>query len=381
MIDGPNPPHDPRQGWTPATGPDADREVLEGRVIPSRRAPYQAQPPVTGPAQQPDAAVQAQPQGPGGPPQGGPQPPPPQTAPPAVPGPAGPQTPAWQPPAARLGSSEYQPRVPAPGPLFPQTGRPAEPDWGALAEEREAKARRRRLLVVGGGVLAAAAIAGIVATAVVTTNGKGGDTPAAGPTASQQPLPPEPSFSDVTPPPPANPLDYISTAAKDTAPLTADTLFPGRTLTISGRSYTKTQAVVTDSCAAAATRQLAGALAANRCRRMVRATYVQGGVAVTVGVAVFDATAPAAKLRHTSTFLMPLNGGGVKDFCHAVSCWTTSNVVGRYAYFTIAGRKDGGTVTSNETAARQAGTDVSNVAFQRIVQRGSDAAAADRNGG
>lgn len=379
MSDGPNPPHDPGQGWTPATGPDADREVLEGRVIPSRRPPYQAQPPVTGPPP-PGAAVQAQPRGPGGPPRGGPPPPPPQTAPPAVPGPQGPQTPAWQPPADRLGSSEYRPHAPAPGPLFPQTGRPAEPDWGALAEEREAKDRRRRLLVIGGGVLAAAAIAGIVATAVVTTN-KGGDTPADGPTASQQPLPPEPSFSDVTPPPPANPLDYISTAAKDTAPLTADTLFPGTTLTIGGRTYTKTRAVVTDSCAAAATARLAGALAAHGCRRMLRATYVRGGVAVTVGVAVFDATAPAAKLQHTSTFLKPLNGGGVKDFCHAVSCWTTSNVVGRYAYFTIAGRKDGGTVAQNETAARQAGTDASNVAFQRIVQRGKDAAAADRSGG
>jgi hypothetical protein len=238
-------------------------------------------------------------------------------------------------------------------------------------------------MMLTGGIVAAAVIAGGVATAVVMS-GKSANDPVAGPSApggtgaaSTQPLPPQPSFSSVAPPPPPNPLDYLATAAKDTAPLTPATLFPAQQFLMGGRVYVKAGTAVTTKCATGARDALARELTANDCRTLVRATYANGGVAVTVGVAVFDDPAHAAKLRQVAQYVAPLGGSGVPDFCHAVACRMTSNAVGRYAYFAIAGLKNGKTITAKDTAALQCANDASNFAFQRIIQRGRDAAAAD----
>jgi hypothetical protein len=267
----------------------------------------------------------------------------------------------------------------------PQAAGPsaATPDWNALAAEQEASGRRRRkVTMLTGGIVAVAVIAGGVATAVVMS-GKSSDSaidkPSAssGTSASQASLPPSPSFSSVAPPPPANPLDYLSSAAKDKAPLTPGSLFPGKQFLMGGKAYVKTAATSTTSCATGARAAVAQALTANGCRKLIRATYTNGGVAVTVGVAVFDDTAHADKLKRVAEYLMPLNGGGVHDFCHAVACRMTSNSVGRYAYFAIAGLKDGKTITTTDKVALTGANDASNFAFQRIIQRGRDAAAAD----
>ncbi|MFG1808820.1 hypothetical protein [Streptomyces sp. NPDC049040] len=260
---------------------------------------------------------------------------------------------------------------------------PATPDWGALAEQQEATgARKRRVLMLVGGIVAVAVIAGGVATAVVMS-GKSDDKAVAGPsssataTASQQSLPPLPSFSSVAPPPPANPLDYLNTAAKDKAPLTPDSLFPGKQFVWQGRTYAKTRSDVTTSCAKNARKAVATALTANGCQKLIRATYTQGALAVTVGVAVFPDNAHAKKVGGVSQYLAPLNGAGVADFCHAVRCQMTANSVGRYAYFAISGFKNGTTLAANDTLGKQAANDASDFAFSRIVQRGKDAAAAD----
>jgi hypothetical protein len=228
--------------------------------------------------------------------------------------------------------------------------------------------------MIGGGVLAVGAIGAVVATAVVSSGRHPAPAPSDTAAVSTQPLPPEPSFSDVSPPPPANPLDFLSSAGKDTAPLTAETLFPGRKLLRQGRTYTETATARTGSCSAASAGALAPALAEHGCRQVFRATYVRDGVAVTVGVAVFDTRAQADKVKATAQYIRPLNGGGVTGFCHAVACRMTANSVGRYAYFTISGMKNNRSVTAADTAAKQAATDVANVTFQLIVQRGRDEA-------
>jgi hypothetical protein len=274
---------------------------------------------------------------------------------------------------------------PAPRERTPRAAEPSTPDWDALAEQQEVTgARRRRVLMLTGGIVAIAVIAGGVATAVVMS-GKSDDKTSAGPsaststTASQQPLPPVPSFSSVAPPPPANPLDYLSTAAKDKAPLTPDSLFPGKQFVSrsGGRTYTKSGADVTTSCAKNARKEVAAALTANGCQKLIRATYTQGGLAVTVGVAVFPDDAHAKKMAHINQYLAPLSGGGVAEFCRAVRCQMTENAVGRYAYFAIAGFKNGKTLSATDTVGKQAANDASDFAFTRIVQRGKDAAAAD----
>ncbi|MEU6340587.1 hypothetical protein ABZ883_06485 [Streptomyces sp. NPDC046977] len=262
------------------------------------------------------------------------------------------RTPAGERPALR-GDLAGGPGLPAP-----------RPDWAALAERAEYRARRRRLALTGGGVLAVAAVTGIVATAVA-----GSSAP------SRVALPPRPSSSGVSAPP-LDPLAYISDRGKDTAPLTVAGLFPGRHLVRDGRTYTRAGAQEGD-CSSAASAELAAVLRRNGCGKLLRVTYADGRAAVTVGVAVFgDPSAAGRTKSQAKGYVKPLAGGGAGTFCRATSCRTTTNATGRYAYFTIAGLKNNARVTASDTVARQAGTDGSDHAFHRIVQRGRSQAAA-----
>ncbi|MFE1172010.1 hypothetical protein [Streptomyces sp. NPDC058773] len=252
------------------------------------------------------------------------------------------------------------------------------PDWGALAEETEAETRRKRWFWIGGGVLAALAVAGIVTAAVMNSGGSRGGKPTAAPTASEEAVPDDkPSFPDVSVPPPPNPRDYISDPKKDKAPLTPATLFPQKSMVVGGHSYPRAKTATTKDCTAAAQGALVSSLSHNGCRQLLRATYAKGGVAVTVGIAVFDSPAKAAKvMNENKANLMPLPGGGVPaDFCQGTKCRMATNATGRYAYFTIAGYLNGKDVTDAETKAQQIARDGGAYAFSRITQRGRDQAA------
>ncbi|QKW51816.1 hypothetical protein [Streptomyces buecherae] len=268
------------------------------------------------------------------------------------------------------------------GPYGPGGSQPPTPDWSALADTA-ARDRRRRWLLFGGGALAAAAIAAIVATAVIVGDDDGGKgdrsasqlpTPAELPSESAQS---EPTFSDVDPPAPISPLEVISDRSKDTAPITAAGLFPGDRATVAGRDYTKGATASTKDCGSVAQKKLYPALTGNGCRQVVRATYTNGDVAVTVGIAVFDTKAAAEKAKAAAgPFLVSLPGDGVERFCRNTACRSTSNAIGRYGYFTIAGNTDGSPVRTDETKARQAGLDVAEHAFSRIMQRANAQASA-----
>lgn len=252
------------------------------------------------------------------------------------------------------------------------------PDWGALAEESEAQSRRKRLLWIGGGVLAALAVAGIVTAAVMTGGAKGG-SPTASPSASDEAAAPDdkPSFPDVSVPPPPNPRDYISDPKKDRAPLTPATLFPQKSMVVGEHTYPRTKTAGTKDCTAGAQGPLVSSLTHNGCRQLLRATYAKGGVAVTIGIAVFDSPAQATKvMNENKANLMPLPGGGVPgNFCQGTKCRMATNATGRYAYFTIAGYLNGKDVTGAETKARQIARDGGAYAFSQITQRGKDQAA------
>lgn len=253
------------------------------------------------------------------------------------------------------------------------------PDWDALAEESEARSRRKRWMWIGGGALATVAVAGIVAAAVMAGGDSPGGNPTAAPTASGQATAPDdkPSFPDVSVPPPPNPQDYISDPKKDTAPLTPATLFPQKTMVIGEHSYPRTSTASTKDCTAAAQGALVSSLSHNGCKQLLRATYAKGGVAVTIGIAVFDSPAKATKVMNENrTNLMPLPGGGVpSDFCQGHKCRMATNATGRYAYFTIAGYLNGKDVVTSETKARQIARDGGSYAFAQITQRGKDQAA------
>ncbi|PCG86923.1 hypothetical protein CIB93_06880 [Streptomyces sp. WZ.A104] len=266
------------------------------------------------------------------------------------------------------------------------------PDWAALAEESAARSRRRKLMMIGGGVVATVAIGAIVTTAVVTTNGGGkGDSDKS---ASRLPAPadlpedtsaPAPSFSSVAPPPPPDPKDYISSAAKDKAPITVEGFFPGKKLTMGDRVHLKGATNRTTNCASGTQGALGSILANNGCRQLIRATYRKDGVAVTVGIAVFDTESRAKKtVDQAEGGLASLSGGGVDTFCRGGTvCRRTTNSYGRYAYFTVGGFLDGKRVTTADKNVFAVGDDLTDFTFRQIHRRGqlqASQAAADPNG-
>ncbi|MFF0472244.1 hypothetical protein [Streptomyces sp. NPDC004284] len=275
-----------------------------------------------------------------------------------------------------------QPQQPAqPNPFPGAQGSGDTPDWGAMADASASRGRRKRLLLIAGGVLATAAVGAIVATAVVSTNKKNDD-------AKNHPVPtgtvaptgeptPDPTFSSVAPPPPPNPKDYISDPKKDKAPLTAEGLFPGKKLSMNDRPYKKGATSSTTNCAAVTQGGLGTVLKRNGCQRVLRATYVKDGVAITVGVAVFPSEASAQKAKEQATGgIAPLTGAGVGDFCHATVCLRRSNAIGRYAYFTQAGFANGKKVSLADKPVFQASDDLGTFAFNQIYARGRAQASA-----
>jgi hypothetical protein len=251
------------------------------------------------------------------------------------------------------------------------------PDWDALADESAARTRRRRIVAAA---VAAVVVAGGAVTAVLLT--RGGDSPAStgGSTASASSG--APSFAPTSAPPPLDPEEILADSRKDTAPLTADGLFPGKAgqeLPLGKAVYVKGPAAETTDCASAAQHTLPKVLTDNGCTKLLRATYTRDGVAVTVGVAAFDTAEDATAARgqaDRSAIIEPLAGKGVKPFCDGAVCRTTINSYGRYAYFTITGFTDGKNVTPEARKAFDAGDHLAHYAFQQIHRRGEAQATA-----
>ncbi|EMF29978.1 hypothetical protein ACPCIX_11270 [Streptomyces pseudogriseolus] len=258
------------------------------------------------------------------------------------------------------------------------------PDWAALADASEARAKRRRLLFIGGGALAAVAIGTAVAVAVVSAGGSNQASPGA---ESQLPgvsdLPSQtgtvPSFEPTSAPPPLDPKDFVASAQKDKAPLSPDILFPGTQLTMGDTVYKKGPTADTKNCASAAKATLPKVLTTNDCTRLIRVTYSRDGVAVTVGVAVFATEAQATKAKQQAdekSIVKSLSGGGVKDFCVGAVCRSTTNAYGRYAYFTLSGFTSGKDVTEKDKAVFKTGDDLQEFTYRQIRRRGEAQASA-----
>ncbi|WP_020118547.1 hypothetical protein [Streptomyces canus] len=276
--------------------------------------------------------------------------------------------------------SQWDPWKPQSQQPWSSGGGEQTPDWAALAEASEIRNRRRRLFFIVGGALATVAIGTAVAMAVVSASG--GDDQADKPPSS---LPAAaipsatgtaPSFAPTSAPPPLDPKDFIASKAKDTAPLSAKILFPGTQLTMGSTVYKKGTTSDTKNCAAADTVQasLGKILKANGCTQFMRVSYTKDGVSVTVGVAVFDTEALAAKAKGQvntkKDIVKSLSGGAVKPFCNSAICRTTSNSYGRYAYFTIAGFAGGKNVTEKDTAVFSIGNNLAEFTFRQIHRRG-----------
>ncbi|MEV6106257.1 hypothetical protein AB0M28_16275 [Streptomyces sp. NPDC051940] len=238
---------------------------------------------------------------------------------------------------------------------------PPTPDWAALAESAERQRVRRRRLAYGvGGLLAAGLAAGVAATALggAPEAGDGGRAPVTRAHAVETAGPGRGPAGT------ADPVAALSTAALDTAPTTVGTFFSGPDLTVAGRTYTREAVSATRDCAAAHT---AGPeLVRAGCEALYRATYRRGGIAVTVGVAVFgDADGALRAKDRVPGHLRPLGG-----FCAGVRCRLTATAFGRYTYVTVTGRADGRPVAAADQAALTADRDVRRHVFGRLVDRG-----------
>ncbi|MGW3847723.1 hypothetical protein [Streptomyces fagopyri] len=264
------------------------------------------------------------------------------------------------------------------------------PDWAALAEASETRSRRRRLLVIGGSAIATLAVGAAVAMAVVSANGDNGGNTASnqsgkGPGTAAVPSDTSasaPSFAPTSAPPPLDPKDFISSAKKDTAPLSPDILFPGSQLTMGDRVYRKGPTDSATKCATGAQKTLPKVLTDNGCTRLMRVTYSKDGVAVTVGVAVFDTAAQAAKARtqaDTKSIIVSLPGQGVPTFCRKSVCRSTTNFYGRYVYFTLAGFTNGKDATTKSADVFTAGDDLGEFTFRQIRRRGEAQASSAAN--
>jgi hypothetical protein len=259
------------------------------------------------------------------------------------------------------------------------------PDWASLAEASETRNKRRKLFFIGGGALATVAIGTAVAVAVVSANGDSeasttSSLPATADIPSQSAT--APSFAPTSAPPPLDPKDFVASKAKDTAPLGATILFPGTQLTMGETVYKKGATADTTKCDTAAKGTLPKVLKANDCTRLMRVSYIKDGVAVTVGVAVFDTEAQATRAKtqaDNSSVVASLSGKGIKAFCDGAICRTTTNSYGRYAYFTTAGFTNGKDVTEKSTAVTSIGNDLAEFTFRQIRRRGEAQASAAAN--
>ncbi|MBJ6639936.1 hypothetical protein [Streptomyces sp. DHE7-1] len=283
--------------------------------------------------------------------------------------------------------SQWDPWKPNSQQPWTSGGDDGTPDWAALAEASETRNKRRRLLFIGGGALATIGVGTAVAMAVVSANG---DNDASGrptklPASASLPSgsATAPSFAPTSAPPPLDPKDFIANAKKDTAPLSPETLFPGTRLTMGETVYKKGATADTGNCASATGGNLPKILDANGCTRLMRVSYVNGDIAVTVGVAVFDDEAQATKVKTQAgskkSLVNALAGKGIKSFCDSAICRTTTNAYGRYAYFTISGFTGGKNVTTKDTKVFRTGDDLAQFTVNQIHRRGQAQASAAAN--
>ncbi len=266
-----------------------------------------------------------------------------------------------------------------------EPGEPAYEQFLAMSERKERLDRRRRRVRWGAALVALCCLLAVGVT--LLTTGSSSSSAKKRQTAAPQPTlapasPANPTTPAATPStlppstaPAANPIALLSSAATDAEPLDAATFFAGPTFAFDKQSYTRV--LTTDSvCAPAATPQLAAVLARNGCRMVLRASYSDGTTAVTVGVAVFDSAAQARAVKQQATgILLPLTGHGLPSFCRMVVCRLTTNAVGRYAYFTVAGYTDGKPVPADDTSAYNAGSAMDQLAFDGLLARAQREAA------
>ncbi|TKK91000.1 hypothetical protein FDA94_04400 [Herbidospora galbida] len=236
-------------------------------------------------------------------------------------------------------------------PPLPKGYRPAEAAPITEVPVRKKGGGVKKVLLAGGSLVVIAAIG---ASAYMAYAGE--DEPAneaAAPPVTNAPAAPG-GEADPAPTVEAAMLDSETT---DPRKLTINEAFPDAKISVNGRTFKRVKVNVTDDCASAAAGAFAQSLSENDCRRVLRATYVDGKkqYAVTTGIAVLPTKDAALAVDQTKNlgsnlWFRGLNGDpdSGADRVAISGGYAAGMVWGRYIVFSYATYADGHTPAEKE---------------------------------
>lgn len=224
----------------------------------------------------------------------------------------------------------------------PPTSPPAEP----------ARSRSNTALIAA---VAAVVVIGIATGAIFAYQ----SISAGDPTSASAPIPaPEiidPAQNPAPEPEPVN-TTMLDSEKTDPGKLTVPDAFTKK-VTLAGATFTRVKTNMTEDCRKAAAGKFARTLDSQDCRRVLRATYVDGKkkYAVTTGIAVLptrESAIEADKAKDLNDNLwfrsLPGNAGSGAERVHIAGGYAAGMVWGRYIVFSYATFSDGHTPTAKE---------------------------------
>ncbi|KAA9381809.1 hypothetical protein F5972_03050 [Microbispora cellulosiformans] len=212
----------------------------------------------------------------------------------------------------------------------------------------------KRILMAAGAVVVVGAI-GTAAYFAYAGEPESGPQPRTSPVgAAPSPAAPQPSAAVAS--------TILDTEQTDPRTLKPGEAFPDEKVTLDGRTYRRVKVDVTDDCGKAAAGAFATALTDQQCRRVLRATYVDGkrDYAVTAGIAVLPSKVAALAVDReknlgANVWFRGLNGTQASgaDKVTISGGYAAGMVWGRYIVFSYATYADGHTPDAKDTGLGQ----------------------------
>lgn len=264
-------------------------------------------------------------------------------------------------------------------PLDVPAQRPGQADQGASKSSGRTK---RRLALVGGGAAAIIA-AGVALFALGGTGGSGSDAGRTGdakaaesPAAAQSTPPPSPSASpSATPTASAAPPSRIDHERTDREPLAFQDVFPTKTIRLGGRTYTRDRWSLNRDASYAARGSMLRALERERCRKIIRATFIDrsSSLAVTSGIAVMPTKEAALRVSRAGDpsryeWFRGMGGKRAPDLDRAGG-YAAATVRGRYVAYAYVQWADGRPARPGDPVIKQAAKRFLDYDLRPIVDR------------
>ncbi|TQM71618.1 hypothetical protein FHX41_5387 [Actinomadura hallensis] len=264
-------------------------------------------------------------------------------------------------------------------PLDVPAQRPGQADQGASKSSGRTK---RRLALVGGGAAAIIA-AGVALFAIGGTGGSGSDAGRTGdakaaesPAAAQSTPPPSPAASpSAAPTASAAPPSRIDHERTDREPLAFQDVFPTKTIRLGGRTYTRDRWSLNRDASYAARGSMLRALERERCRKIIRATFIDrsSSLAVTSGIAVMPTKEAALRVSRAGDpsryeWFRGMGGKRAPDLDRAGG-YAAATVRGRYVAYAYVQWADGRPARPGDPVIKQAAKRFLDYDLRPIVDR------------